>query len=298
MTFATPTTQEEMFAILREIFLYYRVKRQRYEGITLDNLSLERMQSTTQTEQELKDKAKLLLSAKHVKDILDYKNSLITQIEAVKNKINSTPKSMEILIDEIKKGYVESEQKIEQKAVQNGVVNSSVIIDKLCVLEQNKNAEINKLKADCEKTKSELESELKSLQTKLEKADEYFEQMHSKEIDVKAKELMSELEKVEREVFKFNCSQDEKEQRYANDIIKTNASLEIRYLEINAEDFTKDQLVEMGYYDAVSDCVSAYLNTLDPVSAYDIIKNRSRLGVYLEHYYENFLILYKSLAVV
>ena len=70
----------------------------------------------------------------------------------------------------------------------------------------------------------------------------------------------------------------------------------IRYLDVSAGEFTKDQLVDMGYYEDVIRCVCGYYDTLQPSVAYRDILDEGKLAIYLDDYYESIIYLYKSAA--
>lgn len=296
MEFTTPTSLQELYDVLREIFLHFRIRREKYDGITLEMISLERLEETELTDEELKAKATVLLSAEHEKEKTDYKNTILSEIETINKKIEECPKSEKILLDAIIKSYSDSERKIEEQALKNGLNNSSIVIDKICVLEQTKNAEMTKVKTESEKTLSDLNARLIELESKIDNVEDYFKALHDKAIEVKVVELKDKQIEKKLQAFKFNSNQNEKEQRYANEILKTNASFQMRFLELSTDEFTKDQLVEMGYYEAVIRCAGGYFNTLDPTSAYNTIKSEPRLGIYLEDYYDNFIAIYRNRA--
>jgi len=67
-------------------------------------------------------------------------------------------------------------------------------------------------------------------------------------------------------------------------------------LEIAEVSFSKDQLVNMGYYEDVILCVGAYYDTLSSANAYQDFKNEDKLVMYLDDYYQNMLYLYKTRA--
>ena len=98
------------------------------------------------------------------------------------------------------------------------------------------------------------------------------------------------------EVFKYNNGLDEKEQRYLNTIKQTKASLKLRYMDISTGEFTKDQLVEMGYYADVVKCVCGYFDRLDPYTAFQDIASEKKLAIYLDDYYQNVIYTYNLLS--
>jgi hypothetical protein len=163
-------------------------------------------------------------------------------------------------------------------------------------LESDKNVKIADITANKNKLIMTYSAEKQALENKLESADEYFKNTHEKDVDKKVLELKKEREQLTMEVFKYNNGLDEKEQRYENSIKQNQMSLKIRYLEVTTGEFTKDQLIDMGYYQDVVDCVTGYFNTLDASEAYYKFKEQSRLVIYLDDYYDNVLYLYRSAA--
>ena len=70
-------------------------------------------------------------------------------------------------------------------------------------------------------------------------------------------------------MFKYNTSLEEKEMRSKNSNLSANASLTLKYLEIRSKSFSKEDLVNIGYYEQVIKCVCAYYNTItDKIVAY------------------------------
>ena len=67
-------------------------------------------------------------------------------------------------------------------------------------------------------------------------------------------------------------------------------------MEINTQFFTKDQLVEMGYYKDVITCVSGYYDRLSALSAYQDITNETGLITYLDDFYESVVYMYRVRA--
>ena len=105
--------------------------------------------------------------------------------------------------------------------------------------------------------------------------------------------IKDEYEKLKKDVFKYNNSLEEKEQRYLNSIKESKASLRLRFLYISAGEYTKDQLVEMGYYTDVIRCVRGYYDTLPAVDAYRDMVAEHKLAIYLDDYYQNVVYAYK-----
>ena len=152
---------------------------------------------------------------------------------------------------------------------------------------------IRKNKIEKNEKIASLTAEIEGLNLKMTNIDDYFNQIHQSEIDAKVIELKDKQEQKRIEVFKYNNSLDEKEQRYSNTIKESKCSLRLRFLDISSGEYTKDQLIDMGYYNDVIRCVSGYYDTLEPLTAYQDILDERKLIIYLEDFYETFVHSYK-----
>ena len=69
---------------------------------------------------------------------------------------------------------------------------------------------------------------------------------------------------------------------------------ELKYIEIRSEPFTKEELVEIGYYADVMGLVHAYYSTKDRADRYNAFCDCPELVIYLEDFYDNVLGYYKT----
>ena len=297
MEFNLPTTKEQMYQILNDLFYYYRIKRESYEDVNLTELNLTRLEYTEKTEQELIQKAIVLLSAEHERQKINYQNELDEKILELNQKILLLEQNLASQIESITKMYDESIAKVENQAVKAGLINSSIVADKTVVLEEGKNQKIVLATQEKDEKVSSILAEIESLNLKKSNCNEYFSQIHQSEIDAKVIELIDEQEQKKVDVFKYNNSLDEKEQRYSNTIKESKCSLRLRFLDISSGEFTKDQLIEMGYYNDVMRCVAGYYDTLEPLLAYQDMLDEKKLCIYLEDYYETFVNSYRFNAI-
>ena len=153
---------------------------------------------------------------------------------------------------------------------------------------------ITEINTNIEQERERLNAEDSALSIKLENVEDYFRPIEQAEINAKVLELLEAQEKAEKEAFKYNNQIEEKRQRYKGTVATTNATLRLRYLDINTEFFSKDQLVEMGYYEDVIACVCYYYNTLPAQEAYDDLLSESKLAVYLDDFYQDVVFMFKS----
>ena len=77
MEFTKPTTKEEMFATLKEIYFYYNHKKFVFDVAELERLNVQRMTFTPLTDEELLEKATDILSGQHLRETREMKKQLI-----------------------------------------------------------------------------------------------------------------------------------------------------------------------------------------------------------------------------
>ncbi len=293
MEFNLPTTKEEMYSILNDLFYYYRVRREGYEEINLEELDLPRLVMQTLTEQDFINKATDMLKSKHRREILTYEKNINSQILELSQKAILIEQNSVDEIEKIKELYGESVKKVENQVVKAGLYNSSIIVDKTVALEDSLNDKISKISQEKNEQLASLDAKITALTRELSNSVSYFADVHQMEIDEKVIALKDDYEKCKAETFKYNNSLEEKEQRYSNTIKETKASLRLRFLDISSGEFTKDQLIEMGYYTDVIRCIRGYYDTLPAGDAYRDIYAEGKLAIYLEDYYQNVMYIYK-----
>ena len=296
MEFNLPTTKDQMYVILKDLFYYYRIRRQGYEEVLLEEMELERLEVNLPTDEQIAITAKTLLEAKHEREKNEYNAKISSEIKEIESLIASRENSLSSQIDAVEELYAESITKIEQQAIKAGLMNSSVIVDKTAGLLDSKNAKIAEINAEHNFAVAQLNAKKQALENLLLESQSYFDGVFRKDENEKIVELTEKREQLRIEVFKYNNALDEKEQRYKNTLKQTRASLQLRFLDISSGEFTKDQLVEMGYYKDVIRCVSGYYNTLEPLTAFQDITNERNLAIYLDDYYSNVVYSYKIAA--
>lgn len=292
--FAIPTTKYEMMTTLGEIFYYYRIRRESIEDLILTDLTLERMQFDKLTDSQLLNKAEKLVASTQEREKLKYKEDINSKIKECEVKKADLTRAYNEQVNNVNLLYQKSEEQIEQKAYKNHLSGSTILLDKLAELENQKNLRLSTMDSEYNQQLSEYNASIQALTLKLNNVDSYFSSIFAKELYVKYLELSGEQEKTEREVFKYNNEIDEKEKKNKNSNLIKNTDIRLQYAKLNGEFFTKDQLVELGYYDEVIDCVCGYYDSLPAQEAYNDIRKEPKLAVYLDDYYQSILYLYQS----
>ncbi len=294
MEFTRPTTQSEMYKTLKAIFNYYRLSKPEMEDLTLKPLDLTPMTFTALTEEQLRVRAKEIVNFEK-KKLYEERNAELERIIDLNVKASSVYAIQEEKRkEEIEQLYEKAKDDAIKEAVKRGVADSTIVANIIEKLTNSKNQEI----VDCENEFLEKTIKVNSAETsaKIEQymLEERLEGIFTIKEEIVFNELKQEQEKIIREVFKYNNLLDEKKQRYDNTITQINANLKLKYMEIKSENLTKDQLIEMGYYQDVINCVCGYYDTLEPLEAYRAISADKTIVVYLEDYYEDMLYMYRA----
>lgn len=296
MEFNLPTTKSEMYVILNDIYYHYRVRRGGYEDVGLENLVLERMEYTEKNQTILMNMALTMLSDQQTREREESTISSNAKIASYQKEIEEIEKSYLTQVKEIENMYAESLKLVENKMIKSNIINSNYLSDKTAQLENEKNLKLSDLLSAKDYKVANLSAKIVEEQSRAESMDEMFNKVFVDQIEKKTLELKLEQEELEREIFKYNNGIEEKEQRGRNAKKQTDASLRLRFLDIRMGEFTKDELVEMGYYDDVIRCVMGYYDTLTPTQAFQDIKSERKLPIYLDDYYPNIVYLYNTLA--
>ncbi len=297
MAYQTPTSVTQMHQILRQIYFDYRLRIDAYEDAGLKDIVLERIQFNAKTDEELLSMARELVTPWYDQEYDKDKKSVETKIQALMEKKENlsydTEKKKTALTEEVAK----SKEEIKKEAIKKGYVNSDVMLSKIAKLEEYRLNKMEQIDVDANQTISSIEEEISSLQITLDALRENLNEYFENKVNAKFIELKEEQDKEEREVFKYNNSIDEKEKRSKNANISANASLKLRYLEIRSQSYSKEELVDMGYYEDVIACVRGYYDSFsNAYDAYNEFVAENKIMLYLEDYYGNLLSLYKARA--
>lgn len=296
MEFNLPTTKEEMYRILNDLFYHYRIMREEYKEIALEELQLQRLEYTPETDEELMEKAEKIVAADKAREKAEYIEKLNAEITEITTKITLTQENTQNEIQAVKDSCQQSIDALYKEGAREGAYYTSLINYNSTKLQDSRNATIYKINSESNATVAELTAKKQVVEQKLSNVDAYFEQIHAFDTERKIIELKEKRLATIMEVFKYNNGLDEKEQRYKNTIEQNKASLRLRFLDIRSGQFTKDQLVEMGYYEDVVRCVCGYFDRLDPYTAFQDIASEKKLAIYLDDFYQNVVYTYSLLA--
>lgn len=293
MTYATPTSEEELISCLKEIFLHYRKQKEVYVEEELEELVLERLEFVPLNDEQLEEKARVLLSPKFTARINEYKEKLFSEISKLETEKVGIESEKEILIEGVETAYKKASRSLRSSSVKNGTAVLGIFDNEAIELVKEKEIKIAEIEAKTQERIIEIDAEIQSLNSKIDQAEQTYSTLEEEEILAKVEELRSEQTKTEYEIIKYNSSLYEKEVKYRNSYAKMTADLKFKYASLAQVELSKTQLIEMGYYKDALDCANSFYGTLDSSVAYQAILKNVELMTYLEDYYESFLYSYK-----
>ena len=296
MEFNLPTSKTQMYELLNEIYHYYRIRRATFEDIKMQQLELDRMSFSILTPEEISARAEILVESEIEKEKNKDQMSIRARMASISKEIDALNTEKESVTGEAEELFEKSKTELENKAFKNGLVSSGILFEKMAQLESDKNQQILTVLANYDDKIASLRAEYSAQNYLLEELNTFYAGLKEKRIAEKVLELNEQMKEDEQEVFKYNNGIEEKKQRYANTIIQANANLELKFLEISSGEFSKSQLVEMGYYEDIMRCVCGYYDVLNAVNAYQDIINEQKLSIYLDDYYESLVYMYKMRA--
>lgn len=296
MQYTKPTNKTELISVLREMYHYYRIRRESVSGVNLSPLSLTTLSVPYKSEEQYNLEAQKLILADITREKTKNQNEIKEEILKAETKINAISLASAKQVETISALYTESQEKLRKEMAEKGMATSNLLIDKIAKLEEEKNDKIAKENAESSAQILELEALKEALNLRLNGLDEYYESLKEKEIDAKIIELKRQNYLDGLNVTKYNNGISEKVQNSQNNIVQAKATLELRYLQINSESMSREMLVEVGYYEDVINCINEYYSTKTPTQAYEDFVNDTRFALYLDDYYDEMVYAYKVKA--
>lgn len=292
MQFTLPTTESEMYATLREIFHYYRISRQQLEEPTITPLALTRLSYTKPSGNDIWTMSRNEITPVISAERYEKAQKIDAESAKVTYALAHLDEETQEYVAKVNAEYDAAENKVTREAEKKGLAQSNIILDKLAEMETARANAILKITTAQTEKRTSLLAQQTQLNTERSSLETYFSTRTDSLMMAKRQELHDKYDKIVRDVFRYNNSLNEKEQRYAQSAAMQNAELTIKRAQLAQNFFTKDELVEMGYYDDVISCVCGYYDTLDAVTAARNVAANTHLPVYLDDYYQNIVAMY------
>lgn len=296
MEYQIPTIYEDLLQILRQVFNKYRMNIPSYEPVTLEKISLEKLPETKLEESELQEISKQLLKGEQQREIFEREQSLAKDIKVAEEKLGQLEGEYLALKNGVIKEYETKIKAYKIEAEKRGIANSTISVEKISSIYAEMQEKINLLETEKSQTKTKLQETIARLSLQKEGVKEYYKSLHESEIASKTAELKSKESERQIEVIKYNNQVEEKMVKHANQVEQTQLTSALKYFELKIQPMSKDELIDVGYYEEVLYYVKGYLDTMTASNAYRELLDRAELITFLDDFYEETLSLYKFLA--
>jgi site-specific recombinase XerD len=138
MEFTNPTTKEQMFSTLQDIFYYYRIRREAWEDVELQPLKLNKLEFNRSTQEEILERAEKLVCA----DVSQKKHQSVQQLILAKTELTCKTVSLAQQIQETENAiialYDKQVEELKKQLSKLGTANSTI-----------ESSEINKIRIAC-----------------------------------------------------------------------------------------------------------------------------------------------------
>ncbi len=295
---AIPRSKAEMYEQLEEIYLEYRNINQAIGNMTLETLNIDKIDYTPKTEENLLEEARVILQPWYNEEYEKRLSNLDTQYRVYYIKKQDLLSKETAEHEALGQNIEERTSDLEKKALEHGFANTDLFMEAYAkITEQSVNGHA-KITSKYDDLRQELTNKMAEIEVEKAGLQDKFQNYLSHKISAKIVELREEDKKHNIEVLKYNNGVEEKLQRSINGNISANASLKLKFMEITSEGFSKDDLIQRGYYKKIIKCVSDYYtyNYGTYAAAYMDILNEHDLMIYLEDYYVTVLELLRMRA--
>ena len=184
MEFTIPTTKTEMFDTLREIYQHYHFRQLIYDGITLEELNINRLGFDELSSEEISNKARQLLSADHIREKRKASDEIDARLISLKEKLASSSATEEMLVKSAEENFDKAILSIKKAVYETGTSLTSSAQKKIKDAELKKVEEINKIRDTESKLREELSAEIVKEEERKRELDEYFITLHQAELQI------------------------------------------------------------------------------------------------------------------
>ena len=298
MAYGNPSTKDEMYQILEQIFLDYRNTTIPFEQVQLVDINLSKLEYVSKSEEEFQLEARKLLTPWYNEEYDQRLKEIEKNILVKQKELENLQSSLDEQLSSIEKTYLQAQEEMEAKALNYGFADSPILINKLADIQNEKVNKINDVNEKFIVNSENVQYQIALFEQEKNSLLSVLNARFDDKITAKIIELKGAEKEKEREILKYNNSIDEKLQKHKNGNISANANLQLKYLEIRSEGLTKDELIQRGYYRNVVECVGYFYNNgfSTPLEAYRDILNESQIMIYLDDYYPSMLEMFRMKA--
>lgn len=296
MAYATPTTKAEMYEILNEIYIDYRIRKEPFEALELENIVLDKLTFSPKSYDTKKTEAQVYVQPWYddtyesmQKEISRNKYGLIKQKESVLENKN-------IQVAQVKLHYKDLQTELEEKALHYGYNSSELLINEINELKSQLAKELERIEEEYTDKINKIDEEISEITVQESQLNARLTNLFNHRVSARMLEIQEAEKQLEMSIIKYNNDIEEKMQKSRNSNLNANANLRIKHIEIQAKGYTKEELIQRGYYTQMLDCVSAFYSSdyfETPYLAYIDLLDEVQLIVYLDEFYSDLLELFR-----
>lgn len=202
---------KDPFTEFEKIDNYYNNKKNQEEQ---NNLTLERLEMPTQTEEDITELVKAQLDSKYNTLKNSQTESYNTEREAKAQEKDTARQYANASRDEINAIYDSTVTSAENQALKRGLARSSIIINQLDGIEKSRASELSQVATELNEELSAIDRELLNLEARQENALNSLDLDYASELQTQIQSEMQKLEEKKQEVIEFNNEVERLEAQY------------------------------------------------------------------------------------
>ena len=282
ITYTKPINKSELINLLKTIRDYYIHHKDEFVKPNLLPLELYSRNMVIYSDEQLRERAKIILRAGQVTEIFNKKEEISVLIEKKKDAVFTLNLKKESAIESSNNFYLEKYDKYLSEARARGTEFSEKTSNNLSLILQEKQEKALEIEGKYDEQIALFNSEIDLLNENYNSVSEYFLEKHNAEIETKTFELKENQRLEDAEVQKYNNSIQEKEVKHANALVQAETKLAYEFMEITSKDPSVVDLARRGYFaDIVSVIIEYYYEFDNPIDAYNEFSNESEFNVFL-----------------
>ena len=285
-----------MYEILNEIYIDYRIRKEPFEALELENIVLDKLTFSPKSYDTKKTEAQVYVQPWYddtyesmQKEISRNKYGLIKQKESVLENKN-------IQVAQVKLHYKDLQTELEEKALHYGYNSSELLINEINELKSQLAKELERIEEEYTDKINKIDEEISEITVQESQLNARLTNLFNHRVSARMLEIQEAEKQLEMSIIKYNNDIEEKMQKSRNSNLNANANLRIKHIEIQAKGYTKEELIQRGYYTQMLDCVSAFYSSdyfETPYLAYIDLLDEVQLIVYLDEFYSDLLELFR-----
>lgn len=293
MNFTTPTTKEELNAVLRQIDEYYKLRVGEYEEPEITELTLTRLSFTEKSDEAVAEEAAAATSLKRAAEKAERLAEYNAQLAALNAELAQISVGVDDRLNAVYREYKEKSAALKADAALNNMSYSSEYVNRNSALELDYDAAINSVNNAATDKKAVIQGKIASVNSLIAGLDDLLDAKYAAVSDEYERELKKAYLDYGNDALKYNNQITEKEIKSMNAVKQAKAKLRLEYLSLVNKTMSKQELDDVGYYRDVVLAIDGYYYSIPAAAAYDDFSADQTMMYYLGDYYKDMLYKYQ-----